>query len=485
MILTHGCFMPPLTDTVVRFLPAGAPVSFQEIALQTVYCSRFSGDPLTLAHKQLRTFRLPMGSQFVTVVLAGFDCSAPNPFDQLRQVIRKVGEELLELDAREIFLEGLEDLSFAPVTDVASVLAMELPLCEYRFDKYLSQKKAKAERTVTVSSFTACQDALDEGAVLARSVMEARDLVNEIADVMTPMELARQCRELGKTYGFQVDVLDREACRELGMGLYLGVAKGSTLEPAFIVMHWNGGPEDQAPIAFVGKGITYDSGGLALKKANMEHMRFDMNGAGAVIGAMCAISARKLPHNVVAAVAACENAVGAGSYRNGDILTSMNGKTVFVQNTDGEGRLTMADAMTYCIRKEHPSELLEVGGLTGSVSNFFGNICAATLTTHPAMYERLTALSPITGEKFAQLPAFPEYRELLKSPFADLNNAPTTGAAGIMGGFFLESFHEDTPFIHVDFGATPFNKTRINGVDGATGFGVKSLYHYVKQWEPL
>jgi len=485
MILTHGCAMQPSTDTVLRFLSADAPVSFREEALQTAYQRYFSGDSLTVGHKQLRTLRLPMEDKFLNVVLAGFDSSIPYPFDALRQLLLNIGTELLEWNAKEIFVDGLDALSFAPEQEVASVLAMELPLCEYRFDQYLSQKKNAVERTVTLLVDPACQDALDEGAVLARSVMETRDLVNEIADVMTPMELASRCRKLGETYGFQVEVLDRETCREMGMGLFLGVAKGSRLEPAFIVMRWKGGPDDQPPVALVGKGISYDSGGLALKKANMEHMRFDMNGAGAVIGAMCAISARKLPHNVVAAVAACENAVGSGSYRNGDILTSMNGKTVFIQNTDGEGRLTMADAMTYCIRREHPSELLEVGGLTGSVSNFFGNICAATLTTHPAMYDRLTALSPLTGEKFAQLPAFPEYRELLKSPFADLNNAPTTGAAGIMGGFFLESFHEDTPFIHVDFGATPFNKTRIKGVDGATGFGVKSLYHYVKQWQPL
>ena len=175
----------------------------------------------------------------------------------------------------------------------------------------------------------------------------------------------------------------------------------------------------------MGKGITYDSGGLALKGSGMELMRYDMNGAAAVIGAMCAVADNALPRNVVAVVAACENMVDARSYRNGDVFPSMSGKTVYVRNTDAEGRLTMADAITYCVRKESPSEILEVAGLTGSVCNFYGKVCAA--------------------------------------------------------GLFLASFHEDVPFLHVDFGAMPFVKSKSDCQgEGGTGFGVKTLYHYIK-----
>jgi len=263
----------------------------------------------------------------------------------------------------------------------------------------------------------------------------------------------------------------------------LSVAKGSSLEPRFIIMRYHGGSDGQAPIAFVGKGITYDSGGLAIKTGGgMTSMRFDMNGAAAVIGAMCAISRMQLQKNVVAVVAACENAVDANSYRNGDVLASMNGQTVFVQNTDAEGRLTMADAITYCVRKEHPSEILEVAGLTGSVCNFFGSVCAAALTRQQELFDRIADLMPTTGEKYAQMPAFPEYRQLLKCPYADLNNSPAGGPGGILAGLFLDAFSEDVPFLHVDFGAMPFTsqKSDCQGA-GGTGFGVKTLYHYVKK----
>jgi leucyl aminopeptidase len=247
-------------------------------------------------------------------------------------------------------------------------------------------------------------------------------------------------------------------------------------------MRHNGGMEGEAPIAFVGKGITYDSGGLAIKTGGgMTSMRFDMNGAAAVIGAMCAISRQKLPKNVVAVVAACENMVDAKSYRNGDVLKSMHGQTVFVQNTDAEGRLTMADAITYCVRKEKPSEILEVAGLTGSVCNFFGSVCAAALTRQQELFDRISGLTPVTGEKYAQMPAFPEYKALLKSPYADLSNSPAGGPGGILAGLFLDAFSEDVPFLHVDFGAMPFTSQKSDGQPaGGTGFGVRSLYHYVK-----
>ena len=316
----------------------------------------------------------------------------------------------------------------------------------------------------------------------SRAVMTApaRDLVNDIAETLTPAELARRCRDLGACHGFSVEVLDRAQCQALGMGLFLAVARGSALEPQFIVMRYRGGGA-QPPIALVGKGITYDSGGLALKGSGMELMRYDMNGAAAVIGAMCAVADNALPRNVVAVVAACENMVDARSYRNGDVFPSMSGKTVYVRNTDAEGRLTMADAITYCVRKESPSEILEVAGLTGSVCNFYGKVCAAALTTDPALFDRIAALMPVTGEKYARMPDFPEYRELLKTPMADLNNAPEGGAGGILAGLFLASFHEDVPFLHVDFGAMPFVKSKSDCQgEGGTGFGVKTLYHYIK-----
>ena len=468
-------------EAVIRFLAADTPVSFSDPALQQAYLAVYQGDDLTLKHRQSRTLRLPFRGGFPTVLLMGFDSSCAAPFDDFRAAAASLGTALNQLQAGTVLMDRLDQVTFAGEDQLLGQIACTLPLSEYTFDNYLSEKKPACDHSVTLLTDGDVQAALDEGLVLAESVCTARDLVNELADVLTPAELGHRCRKLGEQWGFSVELLDRQACQALGMGLFLAVAKGSALEPCFIVMRWNGGPEGEAPIALVGKGITYDSGGLSIKTSSMESMRFDMNGAAAVIGAMCAIARQNLPRNVVAAVAACENMVDANSYRNGDVLRSMSGQTVFVRNTDAEGRLTMADAMTYCVRTFHPAELLEVAGLTGSVCNFFGSVCAAVLATDPATFARLTDLTPLTGEKYAQMPYFPEYREQLKTPYADLNNSPAGGPGGILAGFFLEAFREGVPFLHVDFGAMPFTSKASDGQPaGGTGFGVKTLYHYVK-----
>ncbi len=482
MKLIRSDSMPWHCGTILRFLPAGQPVTFRAPQLQTAYDTHLAGDPMTLEHKQIRTLRLSLEGGYATVILAGFDSGVDAPFDDLRSVTAALGTVLAEQGTQEVFLDGVDTLTFAPEAELLGQISAVLPLCEYRFDRYRAEEKPPVDHTVTVLAGPQAEDALAEGQMLARSVCIARDLVNEIAEVLTPAELARRAQALGQEWGFSVEVLDREQCEALGMGLFLAVARGSALEPKFIVMRWNGGPADQPPVGLVGKGITYDSGGLAIKSGSgMASMRFDMNGAAAVIGAMCAIAGRKLPRNVVGVVAACENMVDSRSYRNGDVLTSMSGKTVFVRNTDAEGRLTMADAITYCVRQEHPSEVVEVAGLTGSVCNFYGTVCAAALTTEDLLFRRLEELMEVTGEKYARMPAFSEYRKLLKSPYADLDNAPEGGCGGITAGLFLDSFREDTPFLHIDFGAMPFTSKKSDGQpEGGTGFGVKTLYHYVK-----
>ena len=373
-------------DAALRVLPAGAPVRFCDQALQAAWQAHLGGDPLTLEHRQVLTLRLPLLGGFTTLLLAGFDAGVPAPMDAFRSLWARLGALLAECRASNVFLDALNEFSFASEAELLAQACAVLPLCEYTFDRYRTEKDPRREHTVSVLADGALAPVLAEGASLAGAVMTARDLVNDIAETLTPAELARRCRDLGACHGFSVEVLDRAQCQALGMGLFLAVARGSALEPQFIVMRYRGGGA-QPPIALVGKGITYDSGGLALKGSGMELMRYDMNGAAAVIGAMCAVADNALPRNVVAVVAACENMVDARSYRNGDVFPSMSGKTVYVRNTDAEGRLTMADAITYCVRKESPSEILEVAGLTGSVCNFYGKVCAAALTTDPALFD--------------------------------------------------------------------------------------------------
>jgi len=468
-------------ETILRFIPAGEEITFFDPQLQQAYAAAFAGDAMHLEHKQLRTLRMKLAEGYTTVLLAGFDNTCAMPYDDFRALTAAAGTALVKEKVETLLIDRLDAIRFAEEADLVCQLAATLPLCEYRFDAYLSRKSTVSDHRVTLLAEECSADALQEGLVLAQSVMTARDLVNELAEVLTPEELARRTVELGQNFGFEVEILDREQCRELGMNLFLAVSRGSLLEPKFIVMRYKGGQVGAAPIALVGKGVTYDSGGYNIKKSSMESMRFDMNGGAAVIGAMCAIARRKLPVNVVAAVAACENMVDADAFRNGEVIRSMNGQTVFVRNTDAEGRLTMADAMTWCIRNEKPSELLEVAGLTGSVCSFYGSVCAATLANDPAIFRRVEALMPVTGEKYAAMPFFPEYRQQLKSPYADLNNAPLNAPGGILAGFFLEAFSEGTPFMHVDFGAMPFTGKKSDGQpEGGTGFGVKTLYYYIK-----
>ena len=468
--------MPGACDAAVCFAPADGPARFQDAALSAAYETQLGGMPLTAAHKALVPLWLRVDDRLVPVWIAGFNPDCDAPLDALRELLASVGKALVEAKARLIWLDGWQRLGGTglSVLEVARQIGAALPLCGYRFDRYLTRRAESVPARVFLRGGDEHAAALAEGARIAEAVVIARDLVNDIAESMTPEKLADEAVRFGAQYGFEVRVLEEEACRALGMNLFLAVARGSALPPKLIEMRWNGAG-DAAPIGLVGKGITYDSGGLQIKTSGMASMNYDMNGGASVIGAMCAIAAMKLPVNVVGVVAACENMVDAKSYRNGDILTSMNGQTVYVRNTDAEGRLTMADAITYCVRTARPSEIIEVAGLTGSVCNFFGSVCAACLTTDQALFDRVAALSPVTGEKYWQMPSFPEYEKLLKWPFADLNNAPEGPCGGITAGLFLTAFHEDVPFLHIDYGAMPFTKK-----DGANGFGVRTLYEYAK-----
>lgn len=481
MIFFTSSSLPENCDTVIRFLSAGKTVSFAAEELQHSWSSVCSGDTLVLDHKEIRILRLPANNKFITFLLAGFNNSVFHPFDDFRKLTAKLGEQIKALHTSCLYIDSTDQLTYASPDQILTQLASILPLSEYAFDKYKSRKNSFFGVSVYVHAEASLLPALNEGLNIANSVMTTRDLVNETADILTPEELANRTQQLGKQYGFEVEILEPETCEKLGMGLFLAVSRGSALPPRFLILRWKGGNSDEKPIAFVGKGITYDTGGLALKTSSMELMNYDMNGAGSVIGAMCAIAAQKLSCNVTAVVAACENAVDSRSYRNGDIYTSMSGQTVYVRNTDAEGRLTMADAITYCARYENPKEIIEIAGLTGSVCNFYGKICAAALTTTQSIYDRLAKLQKFTGEKYAQMPAYDEYRDLLESPVADLNNSPAGEPGGILAALFLDCFHDDVPFLSIDSGALPFTRSASDCQPaGATGFGVRSLYYYVK-----
>ncbi|MBQ7796406.1 MAG: leucyl aminopeptidase [Lachnospiraceae bacterium] len=472
---------PQNVDTIVRYFRYDSAPTFSSPELQAAFDAALGGDDFGLKPGDVKTFRIKLSDKFVNLILIGFNCALyEKALPIFRKATLRLGTILNELKSEVVFVDNFTNMYFMEKAEIARQFASTLPLCDYAFDKYMIKKADYTEKEIHVFANEDIEAALQEGANIAKGICIARDLVNEPAEVLTPAELANRTIAFGQEYGFEVEVFDKEACEEFGMNAFLAVGRASVNEPKLIVMRYNGG--EGVAKGVIGKGLCYDSGGLFLKQgAGMAAMKGDMAGSAAVIGAMCSIAMNKLPKNVVTVVAACENLVDGAGYRNGDIVHTMAGKSVFVASTDAEGRLTLADAITYMIRKENVDSIIELSTLTGSCANFFSDVCCGVLTTDDDMFNQIAAHSDIAGEKYARLPHYEEYREFIKSDIADLYNSSTNGAGGICAGLFLDEFKEDKPFMHVDVAGVTFAKNKKNGYPkGGTGFGVKTVYHYIK-----
>lgn len=473
---------PQNLDTIVCFTREGYDPKFNNSTIQAAFDEAFGADDNKLEKGKSKIFRMKLDGNFVNVVLTSFDCSMENVFDGFRKSVLKIGTKLNELKSKVVYFDNPTVLVFTEdKEEIVRQISSNLPLCDYTFDVHKQKKTEITEKEIVLFGEDSLTCALNEGANIAEGICIARDLVNEPANVLTPMELANRTVELGKKYGFDVKLYSKEECEKLEMHAFLDVAKASVNEPVLIVMKYNGA-EDEIAKGVIGKGLCYDSGGLFIKPGDsMKTMNGDMAGSGAVIGAMCSIAANKLKKNVTAVVAACENLIDGNGYRNGDIIKSMAGKSIYIASTDAEGRLTLADAITYMIRKENVDSIIELSTLTGSCANFFGKVCAGVLTTEDELYNKIFDKSAISGEKYWRLPTFPEYRENIKSDVADLYNSSTAGAGGIAAGLFLDEFKEDKPFMHIDIAGTSNTSSKSDGqIKGATGYGVKTVYYYIK-----
>ena len=483
--LINSC--PQDIDTFVCFMQYNDIPDFSDAALQEAFDAYFGGDDLDLSSGDVKSLRLKRNGDFINLLLAAFDFATENELDDFRKITLKLGTKLNELNAKAILIDGL--MAFTDdKEEILRQFSSTLPLCDYAFDKYKQQKAEYTAKEIFILETDSFADAvltqaLQEGVNIANAICIARDLTNEPSDILTPTELANRVMAFGKEYGFEVEIFDKDACKKLGMSAFLTVSRGSAYEPKLIVMRYLGNVySEKAAMGVIGKGLCYDSGGLYLKPgSSMEHSKADMAGGAAVIGAMCAFAANQVPVNVTAVVAACENMLDGKGYRNGDLVQTMAGKSVFVGSTDAEGRLTLADAITYMVRHEHVDNIIELSTLTGSCANFFGDICCGVLTTDDKLYSKLSNCSDISGEKYWRLPHFDEYRKFIKSDIADLHNTSTGGAGGICAGLFLDEFKEDKPFIHLDVAGMTFTKKKKNGYPkGGTGYGVKTVYHYIK-----
>lgn len=381
-------------------------------------------------------------------------------------------------------LKGTNTLIIADNIENSLALTETVLISEYKFDKYKSKKnpvEIKEKSFDLLANIT--EETLEEARNLIESVIITRNLVNEPANVIYPETLANKAVEYGRKYGFEVEVFEEDKIIELGMEAFLAVGRAAEAKPRFIIMRYKGGNAADEIIGLVGKGLTYDTGGLSLKpSASMDTMKSDMGGAATVIGVMSAIAKQGIKKNVTAVIAACENSVGGNAYRPGDIIGSMAGKTIEVLNTDAEGRLTLVDAVHYIITKENVANVIDVATLTGAALVALGETTTAALSNNDNLYSKMELASKESDERLWRLPNYPEYGKLIESKIADYKNIGGKWAGAITAGMFIEKFVGETPWIHLDIAGTAWADAPYDFYTlGGTGQMVKTLYNFVKK----
>ena len=394
-----------------------------------------------------------------------------------------VGGKLGALASVSVLLD-LPEATISP--ENAADFALGLLLRAYTFDKYKSKKDDKKDEkpepkvatkvTILVNDASAAKKAFVGREAVYQGVINARDLVNEPANILGTLEFAAKAKELEKL-GVEVDILGEKEMKKLGMGALLGVAQGSVRPPRMVVMKWNGGKAKAKPIAFIGKGVVFDSGGISIKPAaGMEDMKGDMGGAAAVTGLMHVLAARKAKANVIGIIGLVENMVDANAQRPGDIVTAMSGTTIEVLNTDAEGRLVLADALHYCRTKFDPEFMVNLATLTGAILVALGNAHAGLFSNNDELSTRLTEAGIATGERLWRMPMGPEYDKLIDSTNADVKNIGGRYAGSITAAQFLQRFVGDTKWAHLDIAGTAMGSpsSEINA-GWASGYGVRLL----------
>ena len=370
----------------------------------------------------------------------------------------------------------------------AAAVAAGVRLRAYKFDRYKTRKKdgedaaLSAEISLAVGDVAAAKKAFASDDHIVDGVIIARELVNEPPNVLFPVEFARRASQLRKL-GVDIDVLDVKAMKKLGMGALLGVGQGSTQPSRTVIMRWNGGKKGDQPVAFIGKGVCFDTGGISIKPAgSMEDMKGDMGGAACVVGLMHALAARKARVNAVGAIGLVENMPDGNAQRPGDIVTSMSGQTIEIINTDAEGRLVLADVLWYVAKKFKPKFMIDLATLTGAIMVALGTEYAGLFSNNDQLAERLTSAGQATGERVWRMPLGPEYDKQIDSQFADMKNTGSRNGGSITAAQFLQRFVDDTPWAHLDIAGTAMGapKTEINQSWGS-GYGVRLLERLVAE----
>jgi len=372
----------------------------------------------------------------------------------------------------------------------AASVGLGAVLRAYRFDRYLTKEKPDerpklAELSVLIEDNRGATAAFAPLESVAKGVYLTRDLVSEPANVLTPAEFARRCEGL-RDFGVEVDVLGPAALAEAGFGALLGVSQGSANEPRVVVMQWRGarGEGRKKPLAFIGKGVTFDTGGISIKPAGgMEDMKWDMAGAGAVAGLMAALAGRDARAHVVGIVGLVENMPSGTAQRPGDVVKSLSGQTIEVINTDAEGRLVLADVLWYCQQRFDPEFMIDLATLTGAIIIGLGHEYAGLFSNDDALAQKLLAAGTETGEKVWRMPLGEEYDRQIKSDIADMKNVGGRPAGSITGAQFVQRFVNAKPWAHLDIAGMAWSsKDAPTRRKGATAFGVRLLDRLVAEY---
>ena len=414
------------------------------------------------------TYLLPTygKEQYRKVLVIGFGKKEEFCPNKLREAIAKAAKKANQMEAKRVAFD-LNGIDF----DYSEQFTMGVFIADYKFDKYKSEKKEGIEEVFVCAN----EELVNKAEKIATAMRFARNLANEPAQFATPTELAN----IAQDFNLETKIYDKEECEKMGMGAFLAVGRGSAEEPKFIHMKYTC-ENPKKRIAIIGKGICFDSGGLDIKPASsMLTMRDDMSGAACILGIMSIIKEFNPQVEVHGLIAACENMPGGKAYKPGDILTAKNGKTIEVDNTDAEGRLTLADALCYACELG-VDEVIDIATLTGACVVALGTHAAGILGNDQKLVEDLIETGKKNGEKLWQLPLWDEYFDSLKSDIADMKNTGSRWGGASAAGVFLQKFVKDVKWAHIDVAGTAFlEKPQKEFIAGATGAGVRTILNYI------
>ncbi|MEN3791430.1 leucyl aminopeptidase [Fulvimarina sp. MAC3] len=460
-------------------------------------------------HSSLRDFvaKAAASSRFKGKALSKLDLVSPSAIEVDRLLVigthldrEPVEEDWLKLGGtiaaatkgmRKITLSTASGDDRAISAEEAATIGAGMRMRAYEFDRYKTKNKKDedeedetpaADVTILVSDVAAAERAFEAERALSDGTMLARDLVNEPANVLGPVEYAERAEKL-RDLGVEVEVLGESELADLKMNALLGVSQGSPRPPRLVIMRWNGAGDSEQPVAFVGKGVVFDTGGISIKPAgSMDEMKGDMGGSAAVVGVMHALAARKAKVNAIGIIGLVENSVDGKAQRPGDIVTAMSGTTIEVLNTDAEGRLVLADALWYCQDRFKPKFMVNLATLTGAIIVALGNHQAGLFSNNDELADRLFSAGTVSGEKVWRLPLAPEYDKMIEGKFADIKNIGGGRAAGsITAAQFLQRFVNDVPWAHLDIAGTAMGSpSNAYNQSWASGFGVRLLERLVR-----